>query len=145
MAKRVREIMTEQPACCTPDTTLDAVARMMVDHDCGEIPVVDVNERVIGVITDRDIVCRVVAQGENPAAHTVAKCMSQPAITIDENASIDDAVSMMEKNMIRRVPVVTERGQCRGILSQADIARMRPASEVAEFVREVSQETLRAH
>ncbi len=145
MAKRVREIMTEQPACCTADTKLDEVARMMVDHDCGEIPVVDANDRVIGVITDRDIVCRVVAQGENPASHTVATCMSQPAITIDENASVDAAVSLMEKHMIRRVPVVTQQGQCAGILSQADIARMRPAGEVAEFVREVSQETLRAH
>lgn len=71
--------MTPNPACCTPNTTLDQVAKMMIQHDCGEIPVVDVNDRPIGVVTDRDIVCRVVAEGKNPMAHTVDQCMSHPS------------------------------------------------------------------
>lgn len=60
--------MTEDPACCTPNTTLDQVAKLMIQNDCGEIPVVDVNDRPVGVVTDRDIVCRVVAAGKNPIA-----------------------------------------------------------------------------
>jgi|SRR5689334_14367975 len=144
MAKRVREIMTESPACCTQDTTLDAVAKMMVEHDCGEIPVVDADDRVIGVITDRDIVCRIVAEGKNPVEFTAAACMSQPAITVDQNAEIEDAVSIMESHLIRRIPVVTEQGRCAGILSQADLARTGPPRKVGELVREVSQGVLRA-
>ena len=70
MEKRAREVMTPDPACCTPTTTLDQVAKMMIQTDCGEIPVLDVNDRVIGVVTDRDIVCRVVAEGKNPMAYT---------------------------------------------------------------------------
>ena len=69
MEKRAREVMTPDPACCTPTTTLDLVAKMMIQTDCGEIPVLDVNDRVIGVVTDRDIVCRVVAEGKNPMAY----------------------------------------------------------------------------
>jgi CBS domain-containing protein len=144
MAKRVREIMTESPACCKSDTTLDAVAKLMVENDCGEIPVVDFDDRVIGVITDRDIVCRVVAEGNNPAAYTAGACMSQPAITVDQNAAIEDAVSIMEAHLIRRIPVVTDQGRCAGILSQADLARTGPPRKVAELVREVSQGVVRA-
>src|SRR5262245_31005264 len=66
MATIARDIMTKDPACCTPKTSLDEVARMMVKNNCGEIPVIDANDRVVGVITDRDIVCRVVAEGRNP-------------------------------------------------------------------------------
>ena len=66
MAKLARDVMTPNPVCCTPATTLDQVAQLMADNDCGEIPVIDTAERPIGVITDRDIVCRVVAEGKNP-------------------------------------------------------------------------------
>jgi CBS domain-containing protein len=143
MAKRVQEIMTEGPACCTPETTLDKVAKMMVQNDCGEIPVVDASDCVIGVITDRDIVCRVVAEGGNPAMYTAADCMSQPVITVSQNAPIEDVVSIMEKHMIRRVPVTSDGGRCAGIVSQADLARTGPAGKVAELVREVSQGVVR--
>ena len=144
MAKRVQEIMTEAPACCTPDTTLDVVAKMMVDNDCGEIPVVDRDQRVIGVITDRDIVCRAVAEGKNPTAYTAGSCMTQPAITVNENDPIDNVLTIMETHLIRRVPVVSDGGKSVGIVSQADLARTGPDQKVAELVREVSQGVLRA-
>ncbi len=66
MAKLARDVMTPDPTCCTPTTTLDQVAKLMAQNDCGEIPVVDTADQLIGVITDRDIVCRVVAEGKNP-------------------------------------------------------------------------------
>ncbi len=104
------------------------------------IPVV-VGERLVGVLTDRDIVIRVVAEGRDPLAYTVDTCMSQPVVTVRPDDALDDVVSTMERHQIRRVPVVDERGCCTGIVSQADIARAEPLSEVGELVREVSQET----
>lgn len=140
MGKTARDVMTSDPACCAPHATLDEVAKLMVQSDCGEIPVVDINDHVIGVVTDRDIVCRVVADGKNPMAHTVDTCMSQPVVTVRADDSLDDVVSIMERHQIRRVPVVDERGCCTGIISQADVARAEPLPAVGELVREVSRD-----
>jgi CBS domain-containing protein len=141
MSKIARDVMTLDPTCCTPHTTLDQVAKMMVQNNCGEIPVVDVADRPIGVVTDRDIVCRVVADGKNPMAHTAESCMSAPAVTVQADEAIEQVVATMEKHQIRRVPVVDERGCCAGIISQADVARVEPLSEIGELVREVSRDT----
>lgn len=141
MAKLARDVMTPEPVCCTPETTLDEVAKLMVDRDCGEIPVIDRSAHPVGVVTDRDIVCRIVAQGKNPIGHTAAEAMSQPVVTVRTSTRIDDVVETMEKHQIRRVPVVDESGCCAGIIAQADIARMEPEHEVAELVREVSRDT----
>jgi CBS domain-containing protein len=141
MSKLARDVMTANPACCTPDTTLDQVAKMMVQNDCGEIPIIDLNDRPVGVVTDRDIVCRVVADGKNPMAHTAESCMSQPVVTVSADDPVERVVSTMEKHQIRRVPVVDERGCCAGIIAQADLAWAEPLPEVGELVREVSRET----
>lgn len=141
MGKVARDVMTPDPACCTPTTTLDQVAKMMVQNDCGEIPVIDVNDQPIGVVTDRDIVCRIVADGKNPIAYTAETCMSQPVVTVNADDPLDEVVATMEKHQIRRVPVVDERGCCAGIISQADVAWSEPLPEVGELVREVSRDT----
>jgi len=143
MAKLARDVMTPNPASCTPDTTLDQVAKLMVSNDCGEIPVVDISDHLIGVITDRDIVCRVVADGKNPIGHVVERYMSQPVVTVRTDAPLEEVVSTMEKHQIRRVPVVDERGLCAGIIAQADVAWEGREHQVAELVREVSRETAR--
>ena len=90
-----RDVMTPDPTCCTPRTTLDEVARLMVEYDCGEIPVIGASDEVIGVITDRDIVCRVVAQGKNPMGYTVDGCMTQPVVTVGTDDPIDRVLSIM--------------------------------------------------
>jgi CBS domain-containing protein len=141
MTKLARDVMTPNPACCGLNTTLDEVAKLMVANDCGEIPVVDAAEQPIGVITDRDIVCRVVAEGKNPMGYTAETCMSQPVVTVSADAPLDEVITTMEKHQIRRVPVVDERGSCAGIVSQADIAWTGGEHSVAELVREVSRET----
>jgi CBS domain-containing protein len=141
MTKLAREVMTPDPACCTPHTTLDEVAKLMRQNDCGEIPVVDSADRPIGVVTDRDIVTRVVAEGKNPMAYTAETCMSEPVVTVRGDAPIDDVISTMEKHQIRRVPVVDENGACAGIIAQADVAWAERPREVGELVREVSRDT----
>src|SRR4030095_3115926 len=141
MVRLARDVMTANPACCTPETPLDQVAKLMVQHDCGEIPVIDRAEHVVGVITDRDIVTRVVARDKNPMAYTAEICMSESGVTVTEDAPLADVLAMMEKHQIRRVPVVNEQGCCAGMISQADVAWSAKEKDVAELVREVSRDT----
>ena len=141
MAKLARDVMTPNPACCAPGTALDEVARLMVKNDCGEIPVVDASDRPIGVVTDRDIVCRAVAEGKNPSGHAAESVMTTPVVTVRADASIDDVVATMERHQIRRVPVVDDGGCCTGIIAQADLASDGPPQKSAELLRAVSRST----
>ena len=140
MSKLARDIMTSSPQCCTGETTLNEVANLMVEADCGEIPVTDASNRLVGVITDRDIVCRAVAKGKNPSAVTAAEIMTEPVVCVNEDSTLDDVMAVMEENQIRRVPVVDASGCCCGIISQADIALNAREGEVGELVREVSKD-----
>jgi CBS domain-containing protein len=138
---QVKEIMTTDPACCMPETSLQEVGKMMIDHDCGEIPVVEsrASKLPIGVITDRDIVCRTVARGLNPLDLTVAGCMSTPCVTVTPDMSVEECSKTMEENKIRRVPVVDAAGSCCGIVALADIALHARRNVAAEVVKEVSE------
>ncbi len=137
---QVKEVMTADPACCTPNTSLQEVAQMMIGHDCGEIPVIenDRNKRLIGVITDRDIVCRTVAKGLNPLELRVMGCMSTPCVTVTPDMSVEECSRILEVNQIRRVPVVDANGSCCGIVALADIALRAKKNVAAEVVKEVS-------
>lgn len=141
MAKMARDVMTTDPTRCSRTTTLDEVAKLMRQYDCGEIPIVDIDDRPIGVVTDRDIVCRVVAEGQNPTAHAAEECMTQPVITVAADAPLDDVLLTMERHQIRRVPVVDANGRCAGIIAQADLALSSRPGEVGNLVREVSRAT----
>jgi len=141
MSQIARDVMTADPACCSPTTTLDEVAKLMAHNNCGEIPVVDPSDHIVGVITDRDIVCRVVAEGRNPSAYTAENCMSGPVVTVRADTPLDQVVSTMETHQIRRVPVVDEEESCVGIISQADVSRAAKPRDVGELVREVSRDT----
>src|SRR5207249_7364728 len=133
--------MTTNPACCTPQNSVEEAAEMMVKDDCGEIPVVESkdNPKPIGVITDRDITCRVVATGKNPKQTRVGEAMSSPPVTVKPETSIEDCCQILEKFQIRRVPVVDESGRCCGMVSQADIAKAAPMKHTAEVVKQVSE------
>ncbi|MGI8919251.1 MAG: CBS domain-containing protein [Pyrinomonadaceae bacterium] len=137
----VKDIMTPDPACCTADTNLQEVAKLMVDHDCGEIPVVESEgtKKPIGVITDRDIVVRSVAKGNNPLDLTAADCMSKPCVTVTPEMSIEECGNILEANKIRRVPVVNEAGDVCGIIAVADIALRAGGNVTSEVVKEVSE------
>ena len=138
---QVKDIMTTDPACCTPDSTLQRVAEMMVENDCGEIPVVEniASMKPVGVITDRDITCRTVAKGLNPLTLTASECMTTPCVTVTPDLSLDECCRLMEEKQIRRVPVVDEGGACCGIVALADVARHAGKRDTAGVVKEVSE------
>jgi CBS domain-containing protein len=137
----IKDIMTENPACCTPDTQLQEVAKLMVDCDCGCIPVVDSEDSKmpIGMITDRDITCRVVAQGKNPLDLTAGDAMTSTVVSVTPNTKLEDCMKLMEESQIRRIAVVDEKGMVCGIVAQADVANNAGARQTAEVVQEVSR------
>lgn len=137
---KVKEIMTRTPAVCTPETSLQDVAKTMVRRDCGALPVVGTagGTDLGGMITDRDIVVRGIAEGKNPQTLTARACMTSPAIAIREDASVEECTDLMEKKKIRRVPVVDANGALVGIVAQADVARHASRKDAGELVRDVS-------
>lgn len=136
----VATVMTPNPACCTPNSSLTEVARLMVDNDCGEIPVVEdmIGRKLAGVITDRDIAIRIVAKGKNSADAKAIDCMTTPCVAVGPDTSLDDCCEVMETNKIRRVPVVDDKGGVVGIVSLADVVRNAAAATTAAVVKEVS-------
>ncbi|MDD5302945.1 MAG: CBS domain-containing protein [Elusimicrobia bacterium] len=138
---RVSEIMTKNPVCCTPDASLQEAARIMCNRNVGELPVVESLDglKPLGVITDRDIVCRSLARGRNPLELTARDCMTRSVVSVTPNTSLEDCCLVLEDRRIRRVIVVDEEGRCCGIVSVADIARKCDPSVTSELVREVSQ------
>ena len=144
---QVKEIMTKSPACCTPDTPVQQVAQEMIKHDCGCLPIIesDAHPKVVGIITDRDIVSRAVAKGENPQFLTAGACMSKQVITASPEMDMDTCCQLMEQHQVRRIPVVDALGFCRGIVAQADIAQACEAEKTAEVVRDISRHSHPPH
>jgi CBS domain-containing protein len=139
---QVREIMTENLASCSPGTTLREVARIMRDEDVGAIPVIEREDggRPVGIITDRDITVRAVAEGRNPEEVRVRDVMTDNVVTVRNDASVRECAEKMEQHQIRRMLVVDNNGACAGIVAQADIARHAPRELTGELVEEVSGE-----
>ena len=137
----IEALMTPNPACCTPETSIQDVARLMLQHDCGEIPVVAEKNSggLIGVVTDRDIVVRLVARGEDVQGATAATCMTQPAVSLRPDAQVSDAIEMMQAHQVRRLPVVDAEGAVCGIVAQADLARWATSEQTGDLVRDVSE------
>ena len=137
----VGEIMTKDPACCTADTSLQEVAQIMVDNDCGCVPIVDSEDSKmpVGMITDRDITTRVVARGQNPLDLTAGDAMTSTVVSVTPETSIEECCNVMEQAQIRRVAVVDSNGSCCGIVAQADVANNAGARQTAEVVQEVSR------
>lgn len=136
--KTVKEVMTKQPECCAVDTTLQEVAEKMLNLNCGEIPVLDDQDKLVGVITDRDIVTRSLALGKNPMDMQASDCMTTYCISVPEDASVTECCAVMAERQIRRVPVVDEEDHCVGIVSQADIA-LKATDKTAAVVQEISK------
>ena len=140
---RARELMSKNPACCTPDDTVQRAARLMVDCDCGCIPVVEDSEsnRLVGVITDRDIAIRAIGHGRG-ADTKVRDVMTTDVRTAQPDDEVDAVEIIMIREQVRRVPVVDPDGRCVGIIAQADLAVKHGAatdSEVGRVVERISE------
>ena len=134
---KVREIMTADVVKATPDTTLEEVATMMKETDTGAIPVVDDNA-LIGIITDRDIVVRCVAEGKDPAECTAEDIVSENLETVEPDDDVDEAAQIMAHRQIRRLPVV-EDGRLVGMLSLGDIAVKESEDTAGNALESVSE------
>jgi CBS domain-containing protein len=140
-----QDIMTENPACCTPDDTVEHAAKLMVEHDCGCVPVVDNIEtrHLVGVVTDRDLACRCLGQGKG-ADTRVHEVMSANPSCCTPDADLQEVEQTMAMRQVRRVPVIDDQGCCVGMISQADLARENRAvgnREVGRVVERVSEPT----
>ena len=135
----VRELMTTAPVTVQPDATLGEVAVLMKQEDCGSIPVVE-DGRLVGIVTDCDIVIRGVAAGSDPKTQRVSTVMSADPVTIRPDDDLTDAEKVMADRQIRRLPVV-ENGKLVGIIVTAQIARAADKRKVGETIKEISEPT----
>lgn len=133
----VKDVMTPAPVCCKVDDTLDRVAKLMVDHDCGAIPVCDAM-RPVGMITDRDITCRAVATSVVPSALPVNLIMTEKVYTVRQDEDVEVAIDRMKSKQVRRLPVVNDEGVIVGIVSPSDLAPTLASHNVADFLLAVS-------
>ena len=133
----VGDVMTREVQCCGPDTNLAVAAKMMWDSDCGVVPIVNVEGRVMGMITDRDICMAAATKTRAPASITAWETSSGKAITCRPDDNIRAALDLMERGKVRRLPVVDEDGMLQGMLSMNDLVlaagehRGRSAPEVS--------------
>lgn len=138
----IKDVMTQHPTCCNPNDTLDTVAKLMLEHDCGEIPVCDGNT-LIGVVTDRDITCRAVATGKPVLTVPVRDVMTRNVYSVTQDDKIEAALDLMEEKMVRRLPVVNQMGMVTGIISLADIIAKARMLKVALMMRSLAKRTRR--
>jgi CBS domain-containing protein len=136
--RKIRDVMTANPRTVEPSTPIQEAAKLMRDEDVGPIPIVE-NGTVTGLVTDRDLVVRVIAEGKDPATTRVADIASQDLITIDPEQSLDEALRLMAKHQVRRLPVCEEDGRLVGIVAQADVALAATDESTGELVEEISK------
>ena len=135
----VTSVMTANPCCCKRDTPLKDVAQMMIDNDCGMIPVVDDHGKPVGTVTDRDIAVRIVACGKDASTACASDAMSVPVHSVTIDSSLRDAVCMMEAEKVRRLLVVDAEGKLAGVAAIADLALAGKDEATAQVVKEVSE------
>ena len=141
--KKCRDVMTKDVVVCTPENTVSEVAQLMKTEDIGPVLIVD-NEQsktLVGILTDRDIVLKVIADGHDPKTTRVGEFMSKKLVTCYADDDVEIAMKSMAQFQLRRIPVVGENMQLVGIISQADVAtRVDAPEETAEVVKEISQQ-----
>jgi CBS domain-containing protein len=130
--------MTSNPKTVASDSSVTEAATVMRDQDVGIVPIVD-DDRLVGTITDRDIAIKVVAEGKDVQSTTVGQVASRDLVTVDPQQDLDEALRLMAKHQVRRLPVVEEDGRLVGILAQADVAREASPQQTGRVVEEISE------
>lgn len=135
----IRSVMTPDPATCQSSTPIRDVARLMLENDCGLVPVIDESGKPLGTVTDRDIALRVVAEGRDSQSVTAQDCMTTPVTSVSLDSSLSDTTELMEREQVRRMLVVDQDGRLCGIVAQADVALSGKDRRTADLVEKVSQ------
>ena len=137
MAKSIRDTMTVDPRSITPNDQIVEAARLMRDENVGSLPVSD-DGRLVGMLTDRDIAVRVVAEGKSLESTTVGEVFSRNPVAARPDQDLDEALQLMAQHQVRRLPVV-EDDRLVGILAQADVALEEKEKKTGELVESISQ------
>jgi CBS domain-containing protein len=137
VAKMVRDAMTANPRTATPAQSLAEAAQIMQSEDVGSVPVVE-DGRLVGVLTDRDIAIRAVAEGVDVQTLNVGDVASREPVTVEPGQDLDEALALMARHQVRRLPVVDD-GQLVGILAQADVAIEVKEKKAGEVLEEISK------
>ncbi len=135
--KSIREAMTSDPATVQPGTTAQEAARLMKSRDVGSLPVVE-GDRLVGMITDRDLALRLVGEAKGPDT-PVGELASKDVVTIDPQQEVEEAARLMAEHQLRRLPVCEEDGRLVGILAQADVAQIGHDELTGEVVQKISR------
>jgi CBS domain-containing protein len=130
--------MTARPRCAAPDTPLTQVAELMQAEDVGAIPILD-GDLLVGMITDRDIIVRAIAQGKDPRGMPTREISSGELVTVGPDHDLADALQLMAEHQVRRLPVVDDENRLVGVVSQADVALEAKDRSVGEMVAEISK------
>lgn len=136
------EIMTKNPECCLPSDTVITAAQLMKSEDVGPIPIVaDKNgKRLTGIVTDRDLAIKVIAESRDPNTTRLEDVMSDDVVSCKETDDVDDVLKLMEENQVRRIPVVGKNDQLLGIIAQADVAtRLGEPGKTGRVVEQISE------
>jgi len=140
--KKCDEVMTNNPVCCLPNDTVVKAAKLMKSGNVGSIPVIDNDKtrKLVGIVTDRDLVMKIVAEGKEPKSTNVATVMTAQVVSCQSEDDLQKAMDAMAKNQLRRIPIVDKNGGILGIVSQADVAtRVDKPKRTAEMIKEISQ------
>jgi CBS domain-containing protein len=137
MGTSIKEVMTRDVRACEPNATVAEAAKVMAKEDVGPVPIVE-DGRLVGIVTDRDIVVHVVAEGRDPNATTVREIASTELVTVAPDDDLDEALNLLARRQVRRLPVV-EGDRLVGIVAQADIARLGKDKKTGEVVEEISR------
>lgn len=136
-----KEIMTKDPDCVVPATTVDQVAQLMASKDIGPVPIVDTlqNRKLLGIVTDRDLTLKVIAKGRDPKTTKVQEVMTEKLVFCGPSESIEEALKRMEKNNVRRILVAGPDNKLLGIITVSDIvSRMKDPGKTNELVSNLS-------
>ena len=134
---QVREVMTARPTTVSPSTLVQDAARMMVEDDIGPLPVVE-DDLLVGIVTDRDLVTRVLAEDRDPRSTLVGEVASRDVVSVDSGEDLDRGLELMGAHQFRRLPVLDGR-RLVGIIAQADVAREAGAARTGAVVEEISR------
>ena len=138
---RVKDVMTQHPVCCLTSDSAQSVAKALRDEDVGSLPVIADGDshRLVGIITDRDLCCTIVAQGLDPGTTSIEAFMKPDPVSCRAEQSLDACEKLMQIHQVRRLPVVDEQRRCVGMVSQADLARLEQPDKVHRTVAEISR------